>query len=137
MDEFVTLVAQFFQSSDPDSPSNWLLGPAGRTAVEFARRKTMSHPPRRSCRRTCTGASLPFDVRVRARLFLFCAGAPSVGNGMSPLPATNCRSEPVSACPLPSKRYLSPSSTRWRSSPARSTTRPACHRPAASAAIMN
>src|SRR5262249_42902549 len=27
VDEFVTLVAQYFQSSDPSSPGNWLLGP--------------------------------------------------------------------------------------------------------------
>jgi len=27
VDEFVALVAQYFQSSDPNSPGNWLLGP--------------------------------------------------------------------------------------------------------------
>ena len=27
VDEFVTLVAEYFQSSDPSSPGNWLLGP--------------------------------------------------------------------------------------------------------------
>jgi Ca2+-binding EF-hand superfamily protein len=27
VDDFVTLVAQFFQSTDPSSPGNWLLGP--------------------------------------------------------------------------------------------------------------
>jgi Ca2+-binding EF-hand superfamily protein len=40
VDEFVTLVAQYFQSSDPSSPGNWLLGPpeAPLSSAQSARR---------------------------------------------------------------------------------------------------
>lgn len=40
VDDFVTLVAEYFQSSDPSSPGNWLLGPpdAPLSSVQSARR---------------------------------------------------------------------------------------------------